>query len=633
MNELNKKTIKLFKSVYNSDASSYSERALSYGILMPDVEDELVDYAIDLYGKDAEKFNSTFHKSFETVKNTSEDVLFLQQILHYVTTYGTNFTSEYVYIPTEELNVPNLDVDKIKLINIRNISEDELKNKVLTLCSVALSQETVNDVCDIIKGAFEYNSIIDNIRNKEVKCILCDTLKVVPSDPNEMLRFMIYLATGKTLKINNNQAILEIYGGMAMTPRRNNVNRALNTYISEYGIEPLAGIFLTNKELFLAFKRCDNKSIFNKMNKLAKKPEIRVIHANNEPKDNIFNTYKSLDPSVFEEFTTQKLFALRNRMLYMVERPEYIEYKIRNGKTFIKDFKSLDDTDIKLLNNRINWIDVELRNRLRDNFNNKVFYIPNGVKYALPITEKDFIGNIPNKSVVEIDAGSEEFVIGVEWETNCDLDLSYNKEDGSRVGWDSSYRDGASSVAFSGDMTSLVNGKACEAFLFNNCKISGNLNLAVYSNRSHTSKIPFKLIIAKNTSKTLNSFKSNAGCTDEEKYIFNPNNIIEVVNMEIENHQLNLCNVIVDGSKIKLVFDKTLGSNSLVYSRNEWDEKRIKINKINSKTTIPLNDLITTLGGHVTSDLKLAELYGDYVDLSFENLSKETLLKLTVDKQ
>ena len=70
----------------------------------------LVKDVNDLYGKDGADLNKTFHKSFAKVRDASMEQLWLEQALHYLTTYGFEemgfFSHESVFIPSEELDIP-----------------------------------------------------------------------------------------------------------------------------------------------------------------------------------------------------------------------------------------------------------------------------------------------------------------------------------------------------------------------------------------------------------------------------------------------------------------------------------------------------------------------------------------------
>ena len=49
--------------------------------------------------------NKTFHKSWEKILNSTRAELWIEQIRHYASTYGSNF-QDVMYIPDEVLDVP-----------------------------------------------------------------------------------------------------------------------------------------------------------------------------------------------------------------------------------------------------------------------------------------------------------------------------------------------------------------------------------------------------------------------------------------------------------------------------------------------------------------------------------------------
>ncbi|MEM9543691.1 MAG: hypothetical protein AAGA60_29900 [Cyanobacteria bacterium P01_E01_bin.42] len=88
-------TLELFGAVSCSDNPSQSSEILEdYGILIHEsaqaYRDEIVDFVKErcLSGK---QLNSTFHKSWEKVKKASDCQLVLEQMLHYLSTYGVRF--------------------------------------------------------------------------------------------------------------------------------------------------------------------------------------------------------------------------------------------------------------------------------------------------------------------------------------------------------------------------------------------------------------------------------------------------------------------------------------------------------------------------------------------------------------
>ena len=620
---INKINIKLFKKYVGEleEDFKFSEKALKYGILMPQVEDELVNYAIQLYGKDGELFNATFHKSFDTVKNTDELTLLIQQILHYMTTYGTDFTSPYVYIPTEELDVPNVDIDKIKLINICPMTVDDLRNKIITLCSVALSQNTVDDVVEVIKH-YSFYDIVDSITNKEVKCMLCEVLNTVPSDPNEMLRYMIYIAIGSTLKIKNSPTLAMVK--MVTRYKTSKINDALNLYVNTYGIERLASIFIPNKDLFLMFKNKDNANIMNRLNKLGKKSAIRA-YSPKKIKDFVTNTNVNIDSSslslVLKSLPIFKHIALLNTLNYISANPSYMEYRVRNGKSYFTEAKPKDMQEIT---KRRNLAYMSLAQRVMDNIYNKNFYLPKGTDYSLPTSEKNFVGNIPNKSKITL-TNDDALIVAIAWQKpyECDLDLSILDSNGNKVGWNGSHKTNNTRTLFSGDMTATAHGRACEAMFIDADNYSGNIHVNLYSNRSGMSTIKFKLIIAR-ADKTTEKLAKNC--------VIDPNDVITTANLEIDRGSLTVGSFEINENQTTFVFDLDNTSGGRVSSFSDVDKMRMEINSLKSEIQLGLRDFLANCGGNVLEELP-TEMDEDfeYTDLSLENISKETLLDIFLD--
>ena len=86
---MEKEVLRLFKSYLGEKSENFSKEGLKYGLLIPDTANEnIIKEAIEQYGKDGEKWNQTFHKDFEIVKNAPIEDLIAQQLIHYITTYG-----------------------------------------------------------------------------------------------------------------------------------------------------------------------------------------------------------------------------------------------------------------------------------------------------------------------------------------------------------------------------------------------------------------------------------------------------------------------------------------------------------------------------------------------------------------
>ena len=615
---LNTNLLELFKGLYGVDSieAGISTKALRYGILMPNVDDSLVDDAIDLYGRDGFSLNSTFHKSFSTVKDIDPIVHYAQQIVHYITGYGVNLTDDYVYIPTEKLDIPTLDVEKIKLIVIKNMTKDEIFNKIKTLCTTALNTKTAQNVATVLNEFHVSSEFVEEIVNKEVKCICYSTMGIVPKDPNELLRYLIYLKTRSTLVINNDETIKAIRDSWHIS-----VDDVIKKYIDNGGFYDLVHIFKAKKDLLLAFKTKETASIFNAVNKASKKlPKKKNILKSNE---SILNTnYHFAGNSLIDTirgFETRKIIALINRLRYLQGDNDYIEYKIRNGKSFVKENKNYYTDDLEEFAQREDVLFEVLKERIKNNIKDKTFYVPQAIDYTIPTTEKDFIGMIPNKTEYALRLDEDKaFVVAIQWDEDVDLDFSYIDESGHKIGWNGSFRNENGKVLFSGDMVGLdENGHACEALYFEDYDTFGNLKVNVYSFRDfYNGKVPFKFIVAQVD-------KING---DKLNYVIDPNDIVFTANMEVDR-EISLGSLSISGNFLDMTFDNAVTSNRNISTMSDVDKMRLDVLK-HDTDRLRLRELIRLFGGKYVKSADEA----DY-DLSPEALTKETFFKLLLDKR
>lgn len=96
-------------------------------------------------------YNSTFYKTWNDVVSKSRTQLYIEQCLHYFTTYGTDFSLGNGFVPNDDLGfVP--PYENFKLITV--VTCEEMHDKCMKmLCSgVALKQETMQVVSDYIIG-------------------------------------------------------------------------------------------------------------------------------------------------------------------------------------------------------------------------------------------------------------------------------------------------------------------------------------------------------------------------------------------------------------------------------------------------------------------------------------------------
>ena len=671
---MEKEILRLFKGYLGEKVEEVNELALKYGLLIPSsANEEVVKQAIEMYGKDGEKWNSTFHKDFEIVRNAPIGDLIAQQIIHYITTYGFEslglYDSELVYLPKEKLEIPELNVDNLELITIRPLTEEELTDKLMVLLTsgIALSEQTVKDI--MILSDYIDKDRFDEIKNKEIKTTLYDKYNVMPKNPDEFLRYLIFKTTGSTLKINNKEMINKI--------RNCDKNKALdmlNSYIDKNGYGKLSSIFLRNKNLFLAYKIKKNdvhgisilakriNAIINKLRKYAvkyhkplKKNILDCLTNENEVID-LTELSKQLD-----EITIFRELRILNGIKYRLEGSKNIVHKIRNGKSYVRTLENKTSTYDGRIGLIYECVYSHLIERLKAKVKDKTIYIPSDVQYAVPTTEKMFSDNIPDGSYIEVPR-TENMVYGVYWkniangktaprfygeestttnEERVDLDLKQmNKSE--VFGWDASYRSETNNILFSGDITDAKLPKgASELFYVGQDYGHGAFLITLNMYTSNSQDVPFEFVIAKATHKPGN----------RTYYVLDPNNILAKFDMVIKNTERQMVvGFITIGDTIRFYFnDFSAGASVRTSSRNDITMGIFDYLQSYSKTQLRLRDVLRDAGAKLTDkEVIEKEVVRQVVDedgniieeklekieepvdinLSIENITKETIINL-----
>ena len=210
----NKSVLALFKGFIGVKTYEINREGLKYGLIIPaTASDDIFNEAVKLYGKDGKKWNQTLHKSWNKVATAPIEELVAEQVLHYLTTYGFEelgiFDHDTVYIPKEALNIPELEKG-IEMISIKAYTQNEVKEHLMTLLTsgIALSKDTLAyamDLSDLVDV-----DAIESVRNREMKVYLYDKYGVVPSNPDEFLRYLIFKLTCTTLKVQSKEMIASL---------------------------------------------------------------------------------------------------------------------------------------------------------------------------------------------------------------------------------------------------------------------------------------------------------------------------------------------------------------------------------------------------------------------------------------
>ena len=629
-----KSTIRMFKAVpvadsdlhQNASSEILTETIKRGFVFAPSVianynETELKDliHIVEKeVGLSAEKMNNTLHKSWEKVANAPEIQLVIEQMIHYFTTYGFEalgiYNEDSVYIPNEKLDIPEIDISKIKLTVIKGYTQNELKEKICALLEtgIALGNQSVKDSVEICKLVKVGAKDINKMKNKEVKVVLYDHFNTVPENANEFLRFVMYKVLGNPMIIKSKRIVAKI----KESPELENVSKFFSTYEKLYGLEKLAGIFLRFKPIFLALKSGNDMShTINKIRRLSKvyhKPMPEDFL--NEITGKIKNG-KTIDRdklvSELSKVNTFRKIRLLYALNYRVSDTESILYKIRNGSSFATEFsfKNKDEAGnvfVVVMNSIIEDI--------RKNVEGKNILVSENIMYALPSTEKQFAGDLPAGSYVDVDS---DIIIGVHWHNvdrhRIDLDLSLQSLT-RKFGWDADYRSENRDIMFSGDITDAPGEKGASELYYVNRKnpelFLMNLN---YYNFDEEVNVPFKIIVAKDNP------KSNvlANMVDQNKVICS-------VKSSINNQQKILG--FLDAKQGRFYFSEFNGSKSITAINDETSKHTIGYMKNSFKNAISLNSILRSAGANVVTEVE-EDMTID-IDLSVENIEKDSIISL-----
>ena len=564
-------------------------------------------------GLASEGLNQSFHKSWNKIKTAKTEQLVLEQIVHYITTYTFErfdiYNEDSVYIPSEKLEIPELK-DDIPLVIIKGYTKEEFKKKLMNLLNmgVALGEDTLKDVVDLALFVELNDTDISQIKNREVRIYLYTYLDILPKNPVEFLRLIVFCATEDSLLIKNAEAIKKIKA------RKNlDVLALLLKYEKEYGLEELASIFYRFKPLWLAFKtNVKLNSTINRIRRLAKKHHKPMEE---DYLNNVTAKIKRGDAITSEELlsklnkaNTFRKIRLAYALKFRTKEIDSVLYRIRNGKSWATDFSFIQHGETKRI------LDIVLQSVIKDiakNVKGKKIYIPDFITYALPSSERQFTGYFPTGTSVSI---PRDMVCGVYWDNvrkkRIDLDLSLINADMGKMGWDGRYRTEDRNILFSGDMTDAQKG-ASELFYVKRQIEQAFIVMVNFYNYRADVKVPFKIIIAKEQVKNL-----------KENYMVNPNNVVAAAQSSTKQMQKMLGLLVISPRGCKFYFAETSLGLSITSSTDEFVENARKYLYAAYTNTISLNEVLKRAGAEMVSDKEYD------IDLSPEKIEKDTILKL-----
>ena len=457
----------------------------------------LVEAICDRY-EVSNRLNNPFHATWDKVANADYRQLIVEQVLHYLSTYGREAfgLGAAPVVPTESFQFPDNQPLPVESLTIMRVVDAEVVNDIVehTLTTVAAPHK--NDM--VFYSTYCKNTTLspEKVKSNELRTLLYTMKDLYPEDEDEFIRYLLYRSIGSTLVIKNKKTIKAIKNAM----KDEKIERFVLTGFQKANLPKLAqNNFLRLKPIYLAFKTPNTASYINKIRRLADiyhKPvsDLRVANLSNL----FYQGENEKAKKVIAKMSMRELIKVRNfvNMNQLCQGSVIEAYNIRNGKIHLEEGKNRTKG---LTGAAMNAMDEALRqefcNRTRCKLASKIFFIPSYIDYCAPVSEKQFIGNIPYGTKFSF---PNTVSLGIFWENyknkRTDLDLHLTTLSGA-FGWNASYRNEERSVLYSGDMTDATNG-AAEAFYTNYSKLDEPYILSA-NNFTGMPDVPFKFICTK----------------------------------------------------------------------------------------------------------------------------------------
>jgi hypothetical protein len=329
ISNVNTLVIRLFNGVLPSknllSFETVNKVSVKYGYLV--APEACTTHVLDYIESQKIDYNSTFYKKWNSVISKSRFELLIDQLIHYASTYGTNFTGT-PYIPEVAEDVPAFSTFKV----IKTITKEEVISRCekMLFSGIALKQETIQELLAILQH-LGHSVDIEKVKNKEAKMFLHVQTNSVPKDAVEMVRYLVYLATDKTLLIKDKVTLALI--------KANSHKVNLPVLVSKFGADKLSSVYFRFKEIFLSLKTRPNAKVVNRLRKLADK--------NHKPmKQGYFENLLS-NESLINQLTLEKLDQISNFKKVLLLQTINIRLKeLQNKFYLVRNQKLYVDTDV-----------------------------------------------------------------------------------------------------------------------------------------------------------------------------------------------------------------------------------------------------------------------------------------------
>jgi hypothetical protein len=457
---------------YNKGYKTYLKKLAKYGIAISKDTfthlwdtDAFLEEVATKFLKEGEDSRTLF-LSWDKVANAALEELYFDTIIHYM---RVAIFSEDLVLPEEFRKITKYS----KLTVIEPISKREAKKELRNLLYKNISYDI-----DTLEMILKYSSLLDididitKVKNKELEIKLLIEKDIIPSNAEQFFRKILY----PNLLIKNKFSISRI---KEITPSLK------DQVLTDIGLEKLSEDFYRFKPLFLALKDKFSRDV-NKIRRLAVKnhkpkviPDYLQLTSKELSEDNFLKIIKKMDTSYLLKL--YRAFKIRE------ENPVILQYRIRNGATWVKtnrkNYKNID---------KITFIFEEIKNRVLEKIEEYDYiYMPKNLDIALPQSGKNFVFDYPVGTKLKIES-SKELITGIYWENlpkeRVDLDFSMINTN-VKIGWNGEFR--RDSILFSGDITSAPKG-ATELFFIPSLYKEDFYFLKVNTFTKNTTPVNFK---------------------------------------------------------------------------------------------------------------------------------------------
>ena len=410
--------------------------------------------------EEVSNYNSTFYKSWSQVDSLEEAEMRVLQLLHYLSTYGTDYMGRTFTMNDfpEEMRFTEFKI-------LMPCTERDLFDRIMGILTsgIALHAETLDL---IVKQALIYSKENgweinpEAIQNREARAVYYISKGELPHDPFELMRILMYTAKENATIINDEYTWIRIANSISQIVE-------LISKLDELHLILLSKVFYRYRRIFLFIRHEAKKlmhinsdecvSRINALRRMARKNHVPMKPGVLQTILSAEHTAEEAEAAINDTSSCFVLIRLLNYLNACQQRPIVRTFNIRNGSIWIEPESAKHpayapekiETVRQAVLRRLKKL-LEPKARKADGAPVTVKY-PERLELAAPVSEKMFVGALPYGSRFALSANS---YIGVYWRNEWgtrDYDLWVIDIHGNNMGWAGMHKN--SNILFSGDMT------------------------------------------------------------------------------------------------------------------------------------------------------------------------------------